>query len=84
VYEELQAERNPYFQMHTACKLVLVASAQHHVTHLGQTFANRGGTLPSIVPSFVTCPDDPFAPVLRVILDRTIQDFLRAHGLVTE
>ena len=83
LYEKLQAEPNPYFQMRTACKLMSVASAQRHITHLGQTIANPDDTLPSIVTSFVTCPD-PLAPVLRAILDRTIQGFLRDHGLVTE
>jgi hypothetical protein len=83
LYERLQAEPNPYFQMRTACKLILVASAQHRITHLGQTFGNPGGELPAIVTSFVTCPD-PVAADLRALLDRTIQQFLRDNGLVGE
>ena len=80
--EELQAEPNPYFQMRTACKLMSAAAAQHRITHLGQTFADSDGALPAIVASFVTCPD-PLAPLLRGILDRTIQAFLSDHGLLT-
>lgn len=83
LYERLQAEPNPYFQMRTACKLILVASAQHLFTHLEQTFGNPVGELPAIVTSFVTCPD-PVAADLRALLDRTIQQFLRDNGLVGE
>jgi len=83
LYERLQTEPNPYFQMRTACKLILVASAQHRITHLGQTFGNPGGELPAIVTSFVTCPD-PVVADLRVLLDRTIQEFFRDNGLVGE
>jgi hypothetical protein len=81
--EELPVEPDPYLQMHAACKLIAAASVQRHITHLGQTFANPDGTLPAIVASFVTCPD-PLAPLLRAVLDRTIQDFFRDHGLPTE
>jgi hypothetical protein len=83
LYERLQAEPNPYFQMRTACKLILVASAQHLFTHLEQTFGNPVGELPAIVTSFVTCPE-PVVADLRVLLDRTIQEFFRDNGLVGE
>jgi hypothetical protein len=82
LYERLQAEPNPYFQMRTACKLILVASAQHHIAHFGQTFGNPGGELPAIVASFVTCPD-PVAAGLRALLDRSIQQFFRATDSLT-
>jgi hypothetical protein len=83
LYEKLQEEPNPYFQMRTASKLILVASAQHRITHLGQTFTSPVGELPAIVTSFATCPD-PVAEDLRALLDRTIQQFFRDNGLVGE
>jgi hypothetical protein len=80
LYEKLEAEPNPYFQMRTACKLIFVASAQDRITHIGQKFGNPAGTLPAIVTSFVTCPD-AVSTDLRALLDRTIQQFLRDHGI---
>jgi hypothetical protein len=80
LYEKLEAEPNPYFQMRTACKLIFVASAQDRITHIGQKFGNPGGTLPAIVTSFVTCPD-AVSSDLRALLDRTIQQFFRDHGI---
>jgi hypothetical protein len=83
LYEKLQAEPNPYFHMRTACKLISVASAQQRITHLGQTFGHPDGSLPAIVTSFVTCPD-PLAADLRALLDRTVEKFLRDHGIAAE
>lgn len=42
LYEKLEAEPNPYFQMRAACKLIFVASAQDRITHIGQKFGNPG------------------------------------------
>ena len=83
LYEQLEAEPNPYFQMRTACKLIFVASAQDRITQIGLTFGNPGGTLPAIVTSFATCPDS-VAKDLRALLDHTIQEFLRDRGIAAE
>jgi hypothetical protein len=83
LYEKLQAEPNPYFQMRTACKLISVASAQNRVTHLGQTFASPSGELPAIVTSFATCPVSRAAD-LSALLERTIQKFLDDNELAHE
>lgn len=83
LYEQLEAEPNPYFQMRTACKQIFVASAQDRITQIGQTFGNPGGTLPAIVTSFVTCPD-ALATDLRALLDRTIKQFFRDRGISCE
>lgn len=83
LYQQLQAEPNPYFKMRTACKLILVSSAQHRITHIGQRFGNPEGDVPAIVTSFVSCPDQ-FATDLRALLDRTIQQFFQNNGLESE
>jgi hypothetical protein len=80
LYEQLEAESNPYFRMRTACKLIFVASAQDRITHIGQTFSSPEGIRPAIITSFVTCPF-AVATDLRALLDRTIQQFLRDHGI---
>jgi hypothetical protein len=83
LYEELQAEPNPYFQMRTACKLISVASAQNRITHLGQTFASPSEELPAIVTSFATCPVSRAAD-LSALLERTIQNFFKDNDLAQE
>jgi hypothetical protein len=80
VYEQLEEEPNPYFRMRTACKLIFVASAQDRITHIGQTFGSPGSTKPAIVTSLVTCPY-AVATDLRALMGRTIQQFLRDHGI---
>ena len=80
LHEQLEAEPNPYFQMRTACKLIFAASAQDRMTHIGQTFGSPKGTKPAIITSFVTC-SYAVATDLRALLDCTIQQFLRDHGI---
>lgn len=83
LYEKLEAEPNPYFQMRTACKLISVASAQNRVTHLGQTFASPSGELPAIITSFATCPASRAAD-LSALLERTIEKFFEDNELAHE
>ena len=83
LYEELEAEPNPYFQMRTACKLISVAAAQNRITLLGQTFASPNRELPAIVTCFATCPVSCAAD-LSALLERTIQNFFKDNGLAQE